>query len=120
MAGIFSRLTIARIFDAQRRMPCGEQDQIGNPLSINARFRPPAFDMFFRQTCGRGFIIATAGNVHDIVIQHRKPDLDGTVPTRARGDGTMVLEHILHMPQVMVGAQRRCISCLQCVELFAR
>ena len=120
MTRIFSRFAGARVFDTQRTMPCGEQDQIGNTLRINARFRPPAFDMLLREARGRGLIIATAGNVHGIVIEHRKQDLDRTVPTRTCGDGTIMHEHILHMAEVMICARRRRISRLQCVELFAR
>ena len=100
-------------------MPCGEQDQICNALRINMRIRPPAFEMLSCEARRRGFIIAAAGHVNGIMIEHRKPDLGRTVPSRPRSDGTIVLEYILYMAEVMVCARRRRISRLQGVELFA-
>jgi hypothetical protein len=103
-----------------RAVARGQFDQFGDAVGVDALARQPARDVVARQQRRAGFVVASAGVVDRVVVQHRQRDFARLAPARAGGDVGVVAQHFGDMADVVVSARRGGVGGFERGALFRR
>ena len=76
--------------------------------------------MFYRETRGLGFVVATPGHIDRIVVQDSESDFARLMPSRSFGHGQVMRKHVFDMAEVMISAGRKRIGLPQRDQLLVR